>query len=435
MSPLLVGTIGFLIMLVFKGLRSPIGVGLALVGFLGVWFLKGFDTAIFVLGTAPVESLSRFTLAVFPLFILMGILALRAGLADGLYNAANALIGHWRGGLAIASIVGCGGFAAVNGSSLSTAATMSKLAVPQMLRFGYDVRLATGSVAAGGTLGIMIPPSLGMIIYAVLTETSVGKLFAAGILPGILAIVLYSVVIAFWMRMRPDLAPQAPKVPLRQRLMAVTQIWGLALLFGVVMGGIFVGFFSPTEGGAVGAFGALVIGIATGRMNWKIFVESVREAVELTAMVMMIIVGVSIFEFFITSAQFPQEMSAFIRGLDAPKELVIGGIILFLIVLGGFMEVIAIIFITTPFIFPIIVDLGYDPIWWGIVMIMVGEFGVVTPPVGMNVFVVAKMVPQASIADVFRGIMPFLIGDIIRLLLIIFIPGIALWLPSVLIGN
>lgn len=433
MAPLAVGVIGFLIMLTLKGLRSPIGVGLALVGFFGVWSLKGFDTAIFVLGTAPVESLSRFTLSVFPLFILMGILALRAGLADGLYNAANAMIGHWPGGLAIASIVGCGGFAAVNGSSLSTAATMAKLAVPQMLRFGYDIRLATGAVAAGGTLGIMIPPSLGMIIYAVLTETSVGKLFAAGIFPGILAIVLYSIVIAFWTRLRPEIAPKTPRVAWRDRLPAIKGVWGLALLFGAVMGGIFVGFFSPTEGGAVGAFGALLIGISTGKMTWSVFVQSVREAVELTAMVMMIIVGVSIFEFFITSAQFPQEMSAFIRGLNAPKELVIAGIILFLLVLGGFMEVIAIIFITTPFIFPIIVELGYDPIWWGIVMIMVGEFGVVTPPVGMNVFVVAKMVPNASIADVFKGIMPFLAGDVIRLLLVIFIPGIALWLPSLLV--
>ncbi len=432
MSPLLVGLIGFLIMLVLKGLRSPIGIGLAVVGFFGVWYLKGFDTALFVLGSAPVESLSRFTLAVFPLFILMGILALKAGLADGLYNAANALIGHWRGGLAIASIVGCGGFAAVNGSSLSTAATMAKLAVPQMLRFGYDIRLATGSVAAGGTLGIMIPPSLGMIIYAVLTETSVGKLFAAGILPGILAVILYAIVISVWMRLRPEMAPQTPKLPWRERLAAVKQVWGLALLFAIVMGGIFAGVFSPTEGGAVGAFGALLIGIVTGRMTWPLFVESVREAVDLTATVMLILVGVSIFEFFITSAQFPQEMSAFIRGLDAPAGVVIAGIIGFLIILGGFMEVIAIIFITTPFIFPIIVDLGYDPIWWGIIMIMVGEFGVVTPPVGMNVFVVAKMVPNCSIADVFKGILPFLAGDLVRLLLVILIPGIALWLPNLL---
>ena len=432
MSPLMVGFVGFLVMLMLKGLRSPIGVGLALIGCLGVWFLKDFDTALFVLGTAPVESLSRFTLAVFPLFILMGIIALKAGLADGLYNAASAMIGHWRGGLAIASIVGCGGFAAVNGSSLSTAATMAKLAVPQMLRFGYDIRLATGSVAAGGTLGIMIPPSLGMIIYAVLTESSIGKMFAAGIIPGIIAVILYSIVISVWMRINPEMAPRTPKLSWVERLSALKQVWGLALLFGIVMGGIFAGIFSPTEGGAAGAFAALVIGIATRRINWAVFVESIRESVELTATVMLILVGVSIFEFFITSAQFPQEMASFIRGLDAPAGVVIAGIIAFLIILGGFMEVIAIIFITTPFIFPIIVDLGFDPIWWGIIMIMVGEFGVVTPPVGMNVFVVAKMVPNCSITDVFKGVMPFLIGDVVRLLLIIFIPGLALWLPGLL---
>jgi tripartite ATP-independent transporter DctM subunit len=432
MNTLAVGGIGFVIMLMLKGLRSPIGVGLGLVGFFGVWALKGFDTALYVVATAPVETLSRFTLAVFPLFILMGILAVKAGLADGLFNAANAMIGHRRGGLAIASIFGCGGFAAVNGSSLSTAATMAKLAVPQMLRFGYDKRLATGSVAAGGTLGIMIPPSLGMIVYAVLTESSIGKMFAAGIIPGIIAVGLYSAVISIWTRMDPSIAPVTKKDTWPVRLRAMRQVWGILLLFGVVMGGIFTGLFSPTEGGAVGAFGALVIGIAIGRINWPVFVAALRETVELTAMVMLIIVGVSIFEFFISSARFPQEMSAFINALNAPDALIIGMIILFLIILGGFMEVIAIIFITTPFLFPIIMDMGYDPIWWGIVMIMVGEFGVITPPVGMNVFVVAKMVPQANISDVFRGVLPFLIGDVVRLLLIIIFPAIALWLPNLL---
>lgn len=432
MSPLAVGAIGFVIMLMLKGLRSPIGVGLGLVGFFGVWFLKGFDTALYVVATAPVETLSRFTLAVFPLFILMGILAVKAGLADGLFNAANAMIGHRRGGLAIASIFGCGGFAAVNGSSLSTAATMAKLAVPQMLRFGYDKRLATGAVAAGGTLGIMIPPSLGMIVYCVLTETSIGKMFAAGILPGMLGICLYSLVIAIWTHLNPSIAPVTPKDTLPARLRAVRQVWGILLLFSVVMGGIFAGLFSPTEGGAVGAFGALVIGVAIRRINWRIFVEALRETVELTAMVMLIIVGVSIFEFFISSARFPQEMSAFINAMNAPDAVVIGSIILFLIILGGFMEVIAIIFITTPFLFPIIVDMGYDPIWWGIVMIMVGEFGVITPPVGMNVFIVNKMVPQTTIADVFKGVLPFLAGDVVRLLLIIIFPAIALWLPNLL---
>jgi tripartite ATP-independent transporter DctM subunit len=287
-------------------------------------------------------------------------------------------------------------------------------------------------VAAGGTLGIMIPPSLGMIVYAVLTESSIGKMFAAGIVPGIIAVGLYSAVISFWTRMDPSIAPVTKKDTWPVRLRAMRQVWGILLLFGVVMGGIFTGLFSPTEGGAVGAFGALVIGIAIGRINWPVFVAALRETVELTAMVMLIIVGVSIFEFFISSARFPQEMSAFINGLNAPDAVVIGMIILFLIILGGFMEVIAIIFITTPFLFPIIMDMGYDPIWWGIVMIMVGEFGVITPPVGMNVFVVAKMVPQANIADVFRGVMPFLIGDVVRLLLIIIFPAIALWLPNLL---
>ena len=434
MSPLLVGLIGFVIMLGLKALRSPVGVGLAVTGFFGVWFLKGLDTALFVVGTAPIESLSRFTLTVFPLFVLMGVFAMRAGLADGLYNAAYAFVGHYRGGLAMASIMGCGGLAAVNGSSLSTAATMTKIAVPQMLRFGYDPRLAAGSVAAGGTLGIMIPPSLGMIIYAVITETSIGRMFAAGILPGITAIILYVCVIAVWMRLHPHMGPAGERRDWGERLRSLTQVWGVVVLFGLVMGGIFVGLFSPTEGAAVGAFGAIAIGVLTRRIGWREFVEGVREAVQITTMVMFILVGISIFEFFITSAQFPQEMARFIEGLQLPKFVVMLGIILFLIVLGGFMEVIAIIFITTPFIFPIIVELGFDPVWWGIVMIVVAEFGVVTPPVGMNVFVVAKMVPETTIGGVFQGILPFLAGDVVRLILIIAIPGLALWLPNLLFG-
>lgn len=434
MSPLLVGLIGFVLMLVLKALRSPVAVGLAVTGFFGIWFLKGLDTALFVIGTAPIESLSRFTLTVFPLFVLMGVFAMRAGLADGLYNAAYAFVGQYRGGLAMASIMGCGGLAAVNGSSLSTAATMTKIAVPQMLRFSYDPRLAAGSVAAGGTLGIMIPPSLGMIIYAVITETSIGRMFAAGILPGITAMILYIGVIMVWMRLRPEMGPAGERQTWSQRLRSLGQVWGVVVLFGAVMGGIFIGLFSPTEGAAVGAFGALVIGVVTGRIGWREFVDGVREAVQITTMVMFILVGISIFEFFITSAQFPQEMARFIESLALPNFVVMLGIILFLIILGGFMEVIAIIFITTPFIFPIIVEMGFDPVWWGIVMIVVAEFGVVTPPVGMNVFVVAKMVPETTIGGVYQGIFPFLAGDVIRLILIIAIPGLALWLPNLLFG-
>lgn len=432
MDPLLIGTIGFVILLCLKALRSPIAIGLILVGFFGIAILKGFDTAFFVLSSAPVEALSRFTLSVFPLFILMGVFALKAGLADGLFTAANAFVGHRRGGLAMASIIGCGGFAAVNGSSLSTAATMTKIAVPQMLRFGYDPRLAAGAVAAGGSLGIMIPPSLGLIIYGVITETSIGKLFAAGIVPGVIAILLYILVISTWTRLRPEIGPATARAPWRERWLALRDVWGVALLILVVMGGIFVGLFSPTEGASVGAFGALTIGVLTRRIGWPQFVDGVREAVLLTSMVLFVLVGVTVFEFLITSAQFPQRMAALIQSLDMPRELIMAGIVLFLIILGGFMEVIAIIFITTPFLFPIVVGLGYDPIWWGIIMIMVGEFGVVTPPVGMNVFVVAKMVPQISIAGVFQGVLPFLAGDVIRLMLVMAIPGLALWLPNLL---
>jgi C4-dicarboxylate transporter, DctM subunit len=432
MSPLLVGLIGFLIMLTLKGLRSPIGLGLGLVGFCGVWFLKGFDTAIFVIGTAPIEKLSNFTLSVLPLFILMGAFAVRAGLADGLYNAANAFIGHLRGGLAMASIVACGGFGAVNGSSLVTAATMTKIAVPQMIRFSYDPRLAAGAVATGGTLGILIPPSLAMIIYAVLTETSIGKLFATGIVPGILAMTLYVVTIAIWTKKRTGDGPAQLRIGWAQRFRTLKEVWGVALLFGAVMGGIFFGIFSPTEGGAVGAAGALLIGVATGKMNFQDFVASLRDAVMTTAMILFIVIGISIFEFFLTSAQFPQELAKFIGELGYPDPIIFAGIVLLLLFLGMFMEVIAIIFIVTPFIFPVIVDMGYDPVWFGVIMVMVAEFGVATPPVGMNVFVVARMVPEVTLTGVFQGVAPFLMADVIRLGLVMAFPILALWLPNLL---
>ena len=422
-------------MLLLKALRSPIGVGLALVGFLGVWYIKDFDTAIYIAGAAPFESLSKFTLSVFPLFVLMGVFAMKAGLADGLYTAAFAFVGHHRGGLAMASVLGCGGIAAVNGSSLATAATMSRIAVPQMDRYGYDRRLSSGAVAAAGTLGIMIPPSLGMIVYAVLTENSIGQMFAAGIVPGLIGLALYLTIISVWCRIEPDIGPSGgSKASWKVRLHTLMGVWGIVLLFSVVMGGIFFGWFSPTEGAGIGAFGALAIGVLTRRINWPIFVEAMRESVQLTVMVLFIVVGISIFEYFITSARFPIEMAALIEGLDLPNYVVLIGIILFLLVLGGFLEVIAIIFITTPFLYPIIINMGYDPIWWGIILIAVAEVGAVSPPVGMTVFVVAKMIPGATIGTVFRGIAPFLFGDLIRLVLMILFPGLVLFLPDLLFG-
>ena len=313
------GLAGLAILLLLIALRMPIGLALGVVGIGGTWALLGWDTLVFALGSAPVEAMSNFTLSVLPLFIFMGILAVKAGFAESLYKAAYAFVGHRRDGLAIASIVACGGFGAVSGSSLATVAAMGKFAVPEKLRYGYSRPLAAGSVATAGTVAILIPPSLPMIIYALLTEVSIGKLFAAGILPGILAVLLYALTTVAWMRVRPQDGPAGERVPWANRLRALAGVWGVVSIFLLVLGGIFGGLFSPTEGASVGAAGALLLGVLSGKIGWPVFVDAVSETVVLTAAILFVVIGVSLFSFFVTGAHFPQFLSAFIGGLDLSK--------------------------------------------------------------------------------------------------------------------
>jgi C4-dicarboxylate transporter DctM subunit len=322
----------------------------------------------------------------------------------------------------MASVVACGGFGAVCGSSLATVTTMAKITIPEMLRYNYSPKLAAGSIAAGGTLGILIPPSLVMIIYAFLTETSVGRLFAAGIVPGVVVL----------MRFRPEMGPAGPRTPWRQRIVSLKEIWGVVVLFAVVMGGIFVGAFSPTEGAAVGAFGALVLGLLNRRIDWAGFVACIKETMQVSAMIFFIVIGISIFDYFMQASRVPDELGKYVAGLALSPSTVMAGIILFLIFLGCIMDSIAIVFLTTPFLYPIIVNLGYDPVWFGIVMVVIVEFGLITPPFGMNVFVISKMTPEVSTWGAFEGVMPFIASDFVRIALFLSFPGIVLWLPRLL---
>ena len=432
MSPILIGAIGFLILIALAAARMPIGLALAVVGLGGTWILQGADTAIFIMGTAPVDALSNFTLSVLPLFFLMGTLMVRSGLAEALYHSAYTLVGHHRGGLAMATVVACGGFGAVCGSSLATAATMSKIAVPQMLRYGYSRSLAMGSVAAGGTLGILIPPSLPMIIYGVLTETSIGQLFAAGIVPGIIAAGFYLLTTVLLMRWKPAWGPAGDRSSWRERIDSFKRTWGVVFVFVLVIGGIFAGLFSPTEAGAVGAIGALGIGVVQKRIGLRDCLTIVIEVGQITAMLMFILVGVTMFDFFVTATRFPELFVDFVNDLNVSRYAIIWGIVLFLVLLGTVLEVIAIIFITTPFLFPLVQGLGFDPVWFGIVMVMVVEIGLITPPFGMNVFVVAKSVSGANAWEAFKGVTPFVGADLIRISLFILVPGLSLWLPGLL---
>ncbi len=430
MSPELVGLAGTIILLILIALRMPIGLALGLVGIVGAWILLGFDTMVFALGTAPIESMGSFTLSVLPLFLLMGVVAARAGFAESLYQAAYGFVGHHRGGLAMASLIACGGFGAVCGSSLATVATMGRIAVPQMLRYGYSPPLAAGSVATGATLSILIPPSLPMIIYAVLTETSIGQLFAAGIVPGVIGVVLYAITTAIWMRFQPEAGPAGTRSPWRERLRLLSGIWGVVGLFLLVLGGIFAGLFSPTEGAAVGAGGAILLGFVTRKLTVRSLIQAISETVVLTAAILFIVVGVSLFDFFVSGAQFPQGLAALLDGLDLPRYVILAGVLACLILLGCFLDVIAIIFVTTPVLFPVMQQLGFHPVWYGIMTMMVVEFGAVTPPIGMNIFVLTKQLPEVSAAQAFRGIVPYLGADVARLLLFIVFPGLVLWLPN-----
>ena len=434
MSPLAIGAAGIGVLLVLAAARLPVGLALLATGFGGVAVLVDVKTALFTLGTAPVETLSSYSLSMLPLFVLMGAFAARGGLSEGLFRAANAFIGHRRGGLAMASVVACAGFGTVCGSSLATVTTMGRITIPEMLRYGYAPKLAAGAIAAGGTLGILIPPSMLMVIYAVITETSIGRLFAAGIVPGVLATLLYIAAIVIWLRLRPQLGAPAARLGWGLRMRALGGVSPILALFGLTVGGILLGWFSPTEGAAVGAFGALVLGVALRRLDARGIVEAVKEAVVVSAMLYLVVVGISLFEFFMEAARVPEELAKLVKGLELPRYVVMAGIIVFLGLLGCVLDAIAMVFILTPVLFPIVTALGFDPVWFGIVMVMMVEFGLITPPFGMNVFVIAKLTPQVSTWGAFGGVMPFIASDIVRIGVIVAFPAIALWLPNLIFG-
>jgi tripartite ATP-independent transporter DctM subunit len=434
MAPVTIGLVGVLGLMVIAALRAPIGLALILAGFGGLWALHGLNTALFALANAPMTVLSSYTLSVLPLFVLMGTVAVNGGLAEALYRTAYAFVGHRRGGLAISSIVACAGFGSICGSSVATVSTLGRVAIPEMLRYGYSKRLAAGSLAAGGTLGILIPPSVAMIIYAMVTQTSLGRLFAAGIIPGIIATILYSLATTVWMHFNPAMGPAGERTPWPERLRSLRSVWGVAALFGIVMGGMFSGLFSPTEGASVGAFGAIVLGFMQRELTFSKLYEAVIEAVQTSVMILFAVVGISVFEYFLQAARVPQGVETFVRelawGPTGAMMLIIGVLIL----LGCFLDSIAILFIVTPVIYPIVVGYGYDPIWFGIIMVMVVEFGLITPPFGMNVFVLTKVVPNIGTGEAFAGVGPYIAADFVRIGLLMLFPVLVLWLPNLLYG-
>ena len=430
MSPEMIGIIGIVIMFLLLALRMYIGIAMAIVGFLGMWYLIGFDAAMGVLGITPLTEGSSYTLSVIPLFVLMGQFAFVSGISTDIYKTVYTWMGHLKGGLAMATILACAGFAAICGSSLATGATMGMVAIPEMKKYRYDSRLSTGCVAAGGTLGILIPPSIGFIIYGILTEVSIGKLFMAGFIPGILLALLFIFTVFIQCAINPKMGPRGESTSFAMKVKSLSGTWGMLLLFIIVMGGIYLGVFTPTEAAGVGAFGAFLISVAKGKMTWKKLVECLMESGKTTAMIFLIIIGANIFSTFLGLARLPMGLADFVAGLALPKTVILYAIILVFILLGCVMDCYAIMILTVPIIFPVIEALHFDPIWFGVLMVIVLEMGLITPPVGLNVFVLKSAAPEVPLTVIFKGIWPFLLSTMTLIILLTVFPRIALFLPS-----
>lgn len=418
-------------MFALMGLRVPIAFAMAIVGLVGIGLMRSWPAAMSST-TTEILDIAKYTLSVVPLFVLMGNFVTRAGLSRELYQAAYAFIGHRRGGLAMSTVLACAGFGAICGSSIATTATMSRVAMPEMRRFRYADSFAAGSIAAGGTLGILIPPSVIMVIYGIMTEQSIGALFAAGIVPGLLAVALYVVAAALVTRRHPDWGPPGQRSSWAERLAALKNIWGVILLFGVVMGGMYGGLFTPTEAAGVGATGGFLFAWARRTLTWASLYQTLVDSSRTTAMLFTIVIGASIFATFINFTSLPADLRDFVSQFQIHPIAVVIAICVIYVILGTAMEELSMILLTVPIFFPLIVHLGLDPIWFGVLIVCIVEIGMISPPVGMNIFVLRSMLPDVASTSIWKGVLPFLYADIVRLAILIAFPVLSIWLPQTL---
>ncbi len=421
---------GFVVLFALMLLRVPVGMAMGLVGVTGFGYIVGGAPALKIVGHTSMRTVTDWNFAVVPLFLLMGSFATTSGMSRELFRGANCFLGHFRGGLGIATIAACGGFAAICGSSVATAATFSRVAYPEMRRYGYPQSFATGVIAAGGTLGIMIPPSTVFAVYGLITEQDVGKLFIAGILPGLLAVMMYIATINIIAVARPGYLPAGPRAAWPERLEGLRNVWATLLLFIFVIGGIYGGIFTATEAAGMGAGGAFLIGLLRGRLSRADIRRSLLETTRTTAAVFTVLIGAILFGYFLTVTQTPQKLTEFLTGLGLGRYGVLTLIMLMYLVLGCLMDALAMIILTVPIVFPVIVALGFDPIWFGVIIVMTVELGLIHPPVGMNIFVIKSVIEDAKISTIFYGVLPFIITDILRLVILIVFPTIATYLPS-----
>jgi len=427
-----IGIIGILVFIVFLFTNMPVGFVMGLIGFLGFSYIKGFGPGLSLLAKDVFEVFSSYGLTVVPLFVFMGQLSFYSGISRRLYDSAYVLFGSRRGGLAMATVGACAGFSAISGSTNATAATMATVTLPEMKRYGYDMGLATGTVAAAGSLGILIPPSVIFIVYGILTEQSIGKLFAAGIFPGILLSILFLVVIYIRVSWNPSLAPPGPKTSLSNKIRSFIGVIETIILFGLVMGGIFFGIFTPTEAAATGAFFTLILAIARRQISWDGFLKSIASTTRISCMVMVIVAGATVFGHFMAVTRVPFEISDWVANLPLPNFAIMLVIILIYLLGGCFMDAFAMIMLTIPIFFPVAEALGYDPIWFGVVIVLISEMGVITPPVGINVYVVYGVAEDVPLEVIFKGVLPMLLALLVCNIIILLFPQIALFLPGLM---
>jgi C4-dicarboxylate transporter DctM subunit len=432
MSLSTIGIIGIIVLVVLLYSKMPVGFAMGFLGLIGFSYVVNFNAGLNLLARDVWDVFSSYNLTVIPLFVFMGQIAFHAGISRRLYDSAYVLLGHRRGGLAMTTVGACAGFSAICGSTNATAATMATVALPEMKRYGYDMGLATGTVAAAGSLGILIPPSVIFIVYGILTEQSIGKLFAAGILPGILLCLLFLLAIYLRVRKNPSLAPPGPKSSIGEKFRSFVGILETLILFALVMGGIFFGIFTPTEAAAIGAFMTLLIAIIRRQLYWEGFVLSLADTTKISCMIMVIVTGAVIFGHFMAITRIPYMLADYVSSLPLPPHAIIGVIILVYLMGGCFMDALAMIMLTIPIFFPVVQTLGFDPIWFGVVIVLITEMGVITPPVGINVYVVYGVARDVPLEKIFRGVFPMLISLIVCNLLLILFPQIALWLPGLM---
>jgi tripartite ATP-independent transporter DctM subunit len=431
--------IGLAVLLLLILLRMPIAFAMAAVGFCGFWYLRGYPAAIATVGERFYSTVLSLELSVLPMFVLMGNLVARAGVAQELYTAAQAFLGHRRGGLAMATVVACGGFSAVCGSSLATAATMARVAMPPMRKFGYRDTLATASIAAGGTLGILIPPSVIMVIYGLMTETSINQLFAAGFLPGLIGVLFYMAAVRWTVWRDPSTGPSGERTPWRKRLHTLKGVWLVLALFVLVLGGIYGGVFTPTEAAGVGAGGAFLIAVYRG-VPWRALLDVAVESARTSATLFFILIGALIFSNFVNAAGLPEGLLKYVAGEGASPYAVIAVMLLIYVILGCVLESLSMILLTVPIFFPVVLglDLGIPAkwvlVWFGVIIVMVTEISLITPPIGLNVYVLSSVLPEVSTTTIFRGMLPFIVVDVLRLLLFTTVPWISLALPQLFYG-